>query len=115
MGKPEPPELADGDFRCLGGALMKLWTDDGRDINSSRSELGVRLPKERLLGSLRCRDTGGIWSKLYDADGSNDGSNDPICADVIEDLFELTLLDRLDETDPRFALFPVFRLVGTLE
>ena len=62
-GYIEPAELADGDFLCRCCA-MKLWTDDGREMNSSRSELGVRLPNDRLLGSLRCLETGGIWSML---------------------------------------------------
>ena len=48
----EPAELADGDLRCRGW-LMKLWVELGREMSSSISELGVWLPNDRLLGSLR--------------------------------------------------------------
>ena len=37
-----------------------------------------------------------------------------VCADVTDDRFELTLLERREETEPRFALFAVFRVVGGL-
>lgn len=100
-GYIEPDELAEGDFRCRCWA-MKLCTDDGREMNSSRSEFGVLLPNDRLLGSLLCLETGTICSIPYDDDGSN-----PICVDVIDERLELTLLDLRDETEARFALFPL--------
>ena len=51
----EPAELAEGDLRWRGW-LTKLCIELGRDMNSSRSELGVWLPNDRLLASLRCRE-----------------------------------------------------------
>ena len=65
----------------------------GRDMNSSRSEFGVWLPNDRRLGSLRWRET----DPEYGGDSST-----AYCMDV-EDRRELTLLERLDETEARLA------------
>lgn len=92
----EPAELADGDLRCRG-CIERLWTEDGRD-----SELGVWAPNDRLWGSLRGRDIDATCSP-YEED-----SNIPTCADVMEERFELTLLDRREETEPRLARFAAF-------
>ena len=73
---------------------MKLWIELGRETNSSRSEFGVRLPNDRLLGSLRCRDT--------DAAEYGGDSRTGNCIDA-DDRRELTLLDRREETDARLA------------
>lgn len=72
---------------------MKLWIELGRDMNSSRSEFGVWLPKDRRLGSLRRRET--------EAEYGGD-STTPYCTDV-DDRREFTLLDRREDMDARLA------------
>lgn len=74
-GVAEPPELADELFEwrlTLGpgvmGVMVKERTEDGRD-DRSRSLVGVRVPRERRLASLRCRDR---WL-LEIADAANGG------------------------------------------
>lgn len=73
--------------------------DEGRELCMSRSnsELGVY---ERRLGSLLCLE---MPSKLLCG-----VSMTAICVDVMEDRRELTLLERLDETETRFerCLYP---------
>ncbi|PIL27487.1 hypothetical protein GSI_10638 [Ganoderma sinense ZZ0214-1] len=66
-------------------------------MNSSRSEFGVRLPNDRLLESLRCREV------EYGGD-----SRTPYCIDV-DERRELTLLERRDDIEarlPRFEVLP---------
>ena len=62
-------------------------------MNSSRSELGVWLPNDLRLGSLRWRET--------DAEYGGD-STTAYCIDV-DERRELTLLDRREDTEARLA------------
>lgn len=78
---------------------MKERIEEGRDPISL---LGVRVPSDRRLASLRCRvmscmDSGDTWGIMKSLGRLCDG------IDVIDDRRELTLLDLREEIEGRLS------------